>query len=863
MGTGDGDLLQDTLKAASFDGGSPDRREQEVFLRVETSNATEAKVGALVVFTFTFLAWCAIIILLALKIHFDKSPHFSKSAVVAYPAACVSIAACLVTLLAVRFSIFTLRAISAIRRGLLWRPRRRRMAGLAWALGLSQLTGTTAWLIPYAFILARPCQFTGTFVWVMISIRTMCWGTTLSIYMMLGHSLLVWHPRGGPKAGARRRGQLLVLDAPLWVHLDKFVLWLCWLAAAVFVMAPWWLEHHHIAPLRLPGQTDCRELIYVTSCVARPVQRDAVLAIAILTACFFVLYSFYLLKAWWQLKQLPCVDARPARINFSLQARSILLAFKVVLVGTFVLRFGTGKFACWTFVINDLGVIPLEIIGVAVAWHFCFLYMPKDAESDPVIQVWLQDFAWTEEEVEDKIQQRVARGNGANEVEELAAEPIFCIETAIKLHHWSYCAYRRLEGEGEEDEEAQAARRILEDYSTANAQEQGAGGNAEGVHTNGQHRGHHANGTHAGESQRDSLGEGQEPDIVAQVFPAVYMAERAIHRMGHLTRHPSGRHRASDEAEVAVGEDLEQAKAATDELIRLGMLQYGLTHIEDFWSEQLDTKVLVAWQRNLVLLAFRGTASLANAKSDLKVWRVAHPPERGLFWLGTQPLVHSGFWRAWVADDLNLRVLGLVQKLYSSGEVDPNARVCVTGHSLGGALAMLAAHDIATQIEPKRLQVYTYGAPYPGNHSFCRSYEAVCPDTWHIVNDRDPVPRSGKFFCLFKRPGNRVRINRRGEMIVRPNPLEMQVAGPSRRVSHHFLVSYRAAIVAICQAQFGRRGVQGGADGVLRLVAIPELADLAGDLQKKGIMVEGSEWSSTTRESAADDSETAQGPDLA
>lgn len=35
-------------------------------------------------------------------------------------------------------------------------------------------------------------------------------------------------------------------------------------------------------------------------------------------------------------------------------------------------------------------------------------------------------------------------------------------------------------------------------------------------------------------------------------------------------------------------------------------------------SEELDTKVLIAWGQHQIMLAFRGTASLANAKSDLK-----------------------------------------------------------------------------------------------------------------------------------------------------------------------------------------------------------------------------------------------------
>ena len=42
------------------------------------------------------------------------------------------------------------------------------------------------------------------------------------------------------------------------------------------------------------------------------------------------------------------------------------------------------------------------------------------------------------------------------------------------------------------------------------------------------------------------------------------------------------------------------------------------------------------------------------------------------------------------------------------------------GHSLGGALAVLAAWDLAQLFPWASLKVYTVGAPRPGNHAFAK-----------------------------------------------------------------------------------------------------------------------------------------------
>ena len=88
------------------------------------------------------------------------------------------------------------------------------------------------------------------------------------------------------------------------------------------------------------------------------------------------------------------------------------------------------------------------------------------------------------------------------------------------------------------------------------------------------------------------------------------------------------------------------------------------------------------------------------------------------------------------------------QGLVASGQLSPQARFLVTGHSLGGALAVLAGFDIKLAIGSLQMEMYTYGTPYPGNRAFAREFNELIPETWHVIHDGVSHTCSGLPFSL-------------------------------------------------------------------------------------------------------------------
>jgi hypothetical protein len=118
-----------------------------------------------------------------------------------------------------------------------------------------------------------------------------------------------------------------------------------------------------------------------------------------------------------------------------------------------------------------------------------------------------------------------------------------------------------------------------------------------------------------------------------------------------------------------------------------------------------------------LVVAFRGTDStnIHNWIIDLMIGQQS--PYRGC----PGCAVHSGFYAAWMV--LAGRVVDALDGFARAAQ-PPSPPILVTGHSLGSALATLAAYELGLGGYPVRA-VTTFGTPRVGNDAFAAAYDAV------------------------------------------------------------------------------------------------------------------------------------------
>ncbi len=136
---------------------------------------------------------------------------------------------------------------------------------------------------------------------------------------------------------------------------------------------------------------------------------------------------------------------------------------------------------------------------------------------------------------------------------------------------------------------------------------------------------------------------------------------------------------------------------------------------------------VVAEHDNFVVLAFRGSTTMQDWLTDLKFTQ-SKTKKTGL-----PGKVHRGFCRA--LDQGWPRVSALLEQADKNGKT-----IWITGHSLGGGLAHIAAMR-AAQEGIRVAGIYTFASPRVGDPAFVKAFEkAYHGRSFRVVNANDLVP---------------------------------------------------------------------------------------------------------------------------
>ncbi len=154
-----------------------------------------------------------------------------------------------------------------------------------------------------------------------------------------------------------------------------------------------------------------------------------------------------------------------------------------------------------------------------------------------------------------------------------------------------------------------------------------------------------------------------------------------------------------------------------------------------FHGKSADANGFVAYDAdaNEIIVAFAGTdpLSIKNWIDDLNFIQTDYPYCNGC-------KVHQGFLNSFNS------VIAQVKSLVSSAvSQHPSAKLSVTGHSLGAAMAAHCTAELAHS-GYNLTASYTYGMPRVGNDAFQKWYKASdqskVKGTYRVVHDHDPVP---------------------------------------------------------------------------------------------------------------------------
>jgi predicted lipase len=167
--------------------------------------------------------------------------------------------------------------------------------------------------------------------------------------------------------------------------------------------------------------------------------------------------------------------------------------------------------------------------------------------------------------------------------------------------------------------------------------------------------------------------------------------------------------------------------------------KFGMPCVKFLKDTTTNTRGFILADSGAIVVCMKGTNDLRSALVDAAAFQIGYPYKGALckffefllFFLGKEK-VHIGFIGAYATVRDN--VISTVSDLLKAKK----RNVFVTGHSLGAALATLAAYDIAAACRVDAC-LYTFGGPRVGNPLFAKNFNAKVKSAYRIKNFDDVV----------------------------------------------------------------------------------------------------------------------------
>jgi triacylglycerol lipase len=196
-----------------------------------------------------------------------------------------------------------------------------------------------------------------------------------------------------------------------------------------------------------------------------------------------------------------------------------------------------------------------------------------------------------------------------------------------------------------------------------------------------------------------------------------------------------------------------------------------------FFDQGATQAVLVGNEQDLVL-TFRGT-ELTSLQDWITNSECSQTKASG-------GRVHAGFWQDWqmVWAQVETQLQESRQK---------SQRFWLTGHSLGGALAMVAA--VQLQLMGHKIDgIYSFGAPRLGDRDFALHFNRrLYAQTFRLVNHKDIVPHLPPLDLGYVHVGQLIYFNESGDRVPYPGQDEDDFA-LTQSFTDHDILAYKDCV---------------------------------------------------------------------